>query len=328
MPGLRMKIAEALPAYHTPLWDLCQQLAVTHAVASVPEGPDQPPAWDFDHLLRLKQRLADAGFDLVVIESAPASIQEPIKLGTPDRDLHIDHFCQLLENMGRLKIPIICHNWMAGLSVQRTSWAKPGRGGALVTGYDQAVLDDAPLTQWGEISEEQLWDNMAYFLKRVVPVAERAGVSLAVHPDDPPRSPIRGIARILTHPDAFQRVIDLVPSPNNGITFCQGNFSAMGVDVPAAIRQLGRNGAIKFVHFRDVRGTADCFVETFHDEGQTDMVAAMRAYADIGFDGPARSDHVPTMTGDENETPGYQVLGRLYAIGYMRGLIETIQREA
>jgi mannonate dehydratase len=320
---LSIKLAEALPTTPSRLWDLTRQLGVTHAVAGVPEGPDKPPPWDFDHLLSVRQRFADAGFDWAVIESAPASIQEPIKLGAPDRDVHIAHFCELVENMGRLGIKVICHNWMAGLPWQRTSSRLPGRGGALVTGYDHALLQDAPLTRWGEISEEQLWDNMRYFLERVVPVAERAGVRLAVHPDDPPVSPLRGIARILVTPEAMKRVIDLVPSPNNGVTLCQGTVSSMGVAVPDAIRLLGGTGRLFFVHFRDVVGGPERFVETFQDEGQTDMAAAMRAYAEVGFDGYLRVDHVPTMSGEDNDAPGYETLGRLYALGYTRGLIEA-----
>lgn len=319
-----IKLADALPPFRSRMWDLCLQLGVTHAVAGVPEGPGQPPPWDFDHLFRLHQRFTDAGLILSVIESAPAAIQEPIKLGTPDRDRCIDQFCQLLDNMGRLGIPVICHNWMAGLSWQRTSFALEGRGGSLVTGYDHQRLDSAPLTQWGEISESQLWENMHYFLERVVPVAEAVGVRLAVHPDDPPVSPIRGIARILTSPEALKRVIDLVPSPNNGVTLCQGTVSSMGVDVVKAIQLLGETGRVFFVHFRDVSGGPESFVETFQDNGQTDMAAAMRAYTDVGFDGYMRVDHVPTMAGEDNEEPGYETLGRLYALGYARGLIDAM----
>jgi mannonate dehydratase len=326
--SLQIKVADALPAHPSPMWDLCLQLGVNHAVTTIPEGKGHPPPWDFDHLFRVRQRFADAGFRLSVIESAPACIQEPIKLGAADRDVHIDHFCQLIENMGRLGIGVICHNWMAGLTWQRTSMGLPGRGGALVTAYHHAALASAPATRWGEVSEEQLWDNMRYFLNRVVPVAERAGVKLAVHPDDPPISPIRGIARILTTPDAMMRVIDMVPSPANGVTLCQGTVSSMGVDVPAAIKQLGSTGRVFFVHFRDVRGGPESFVETFQDEGQTDMAAAMQAYAEVGFDGYLRVDHVPSMAGEPNDNPGYQTMGRLFAIGYVRGLIDAVNRGA
>jgi len=320
--GFAIQLAEVFAPTPTPLWQLAPQLGVTHAVVSIPDGPDDPPPWDYRGLLSLKQRFADAGLELAVVESAPASIMEPVKLNLPNRDERIGRFCELLENMGRAGIPVMCHNWMAGFGWLRTDMAIPARGGAVVTGYTHTALDHGQLTEWGEITEEAHWANMEDFLKRVVPVAEKAGVKLAVHPDDPPLSPIRGIGRILTNPDAFQRVIDTVPSPNNGITFCQGSFATMGADVPAAIRHFGGQGKIHFVHFRDVRGTPDDFVETFHDEGQTDMFAAMQAYAAIGYHGPLRPDHVPTMHGEENERPGYALLGRLYALGYIKGLIE------
>src|SRR5829696_9749356 len=125
------------------------------------------------------------------------------------------------------------------------------------------------------------------------------------------------MARILRTPEAMRRVIELVPSPYNGITMRQGTFATMGADIPAEIRAFADRGVLHFVQFRDVRGTPDRFVETFHDEGQTDMFAAMRAYADIGYHGPLRPDHVPTMHGEDNERPGYALLGRLYALGYI-----------
>jgi mannonate dehydratase len=169
-----------------------------------------------------------------------------------------------------------------------------------------------------------LWENLEYFLRRVIPVAEQAGVKLAMHPDDPPLSPIRGLGRIMRSVENFQRLLDLVPSPANGLTLCQGNFSLMTNDLPGAIRHFGRQGKLYFAHFRDVRGTSEKFVETFHDEGQTDMAACMRAYSDIGFEGVLRPDHVPTMEGDSNADPAYSSIGRLFAIGYIKGLREAV----
>src|SRR5680860_910670 len=219
--AMLMQLAEVLPNLRkTLLWDLTRQLGVTQVVTGITDDPGLPPAWDFDRLKGIKEGFADEGLDLTVIESAPASIQEPIKLGLGDRDEHIGHFCQLIENMGRLDIPIICHNWMAGIGWLRTSFDEPERGGALVSGFDQDINEALGPSDFGEVTEDQLWERMEYFLRRVVPVAERAGVYLAVHPDDPPRSPVRGIARILTSPENFQRVLDLYPSPHNGLTFC------------------------------------------------------------------------------------------------------------
>jgi mannonate dehydratase len=122
----------------------------------------------------------------------------------------------------------------------------------------------------------------------------------------------------------FQRLVDLVPSPVNGITLCQGNFTLMTDDLPGVIRKFGGQGKVFFVHFRDVRGTAEKFEETWHDDGKTDLVACMQAYRDIGFDGVLRPDHVPTVEGDNNDRPSYSSYGRLYAIGYIRGLREAV----
>jgi mannonate dehydratase len=326
--SFNIQLAEVFPPYPSPVWTIAQQVGVNYAVTGVPDSPDGPPPWDYMHLLYLKQRFTDAGLDLKVIESAPRSIMEPVKLGLPNREERIERFCDLITNMGKVGIPVMCYNWMAGFGWMRTSTTIPSRGGALVTGYDHSLMQDAPPSEYGTITEEALWENITDFLHRVVPVAEKAKVKLAVHPDDPPITPIRGIGRILINPDAFQRVIDIAPSPYNGITFCQGNFSAMGADVPAEIRRFGEQGQIHFVHFRDVRGDPAKFEETFHDAGQTDMFATMRAYQEIGFEGPMRPDHVPTMAGEDNTHPGYEVLGRLYAIGYIKGLIEGVTKTA
>jgi mannonate dehydratase len=145
---------------------------------------------------------------------------------------------------------------------------------------------------------------------------------MALHPDDPPTSPIRGQDRIVTSVENYDRILDLHPSDHHGITFCQGNFAAMGADVPGAIRHFGDD--IHFAHFRDVEGEATDFTETWHDEGPTDMEAAMQAYHDVGFEGSIRPDHVPTMAGEENDSPGYHDKGRLFAVGYMRGLMQTV----
>ncbi len=140
--------------------------------------------------------------------------------------------------------------------------------------------------------------------------------------------PQRGLGRIMRSVEAFHRVLGIVESEANGITLCQGNFALMTEDLPATIRELGGAGAINFVHFRDVRGTPEHFVETFHDDGPTDMLECLRAYADIGYDGVLRPDHVPTLHGESNDKPGYAVLGRLFAVGYIRGLSEAVERSA
>jgi mannonate dehydratase len=146
-----------------------------------------------------------------------------------------------------------------------------------------------------------------------------------MHPDDPQVDSIKGIARIMNTVENFNRMLKIYPSPSNGITLCQGNFSLMGADIPALIRTWKEH--IHFVHFRNVRGSKYKFEETFHDEGDIDMYQAMKAYYDIGFKGAIRPDHVPTMAGDSNEHAGYSNVGILYALGYIRGLMDAVSRE-
>lgn len=328
-----IRIAEILlEPRPTPFWQALRQVGVQDAVGILPhhlvegdgQGIEADRPWDYAPLAVYKEMVETEGLRLAVVEDNPP--MERIRLGRPGRDEEIEQFCALLRAMGRLEIPVLCYNWMAVLSWQRTTTGHRGRAGALVTGYDHALLDGTP-TRVGAVAEEQLWANLRYFLERVLPVAEEAGVRMAMHPDDPPLSPLRGIGRIMRTPEAFERLLELVPSDMSGITLCQGNFTLMTDDVPSVIRAFGSAGKVFFVHFRDVRGTADHFVETFHDEGKTDMLECMRAYRDIGFDGVLRSDHVPALAGDGPEVPGDGTQGRLFAIGYTTALREAVYAE-
>ncbi len=319
-----LRIAEFINPEPTPVWKLAKQAGIDVAVGGLPFDALRPGerVSDLDPLRRMKQRYEEAGFELAVIEARPPL--NKAKRGLAGRDEEIDSVCALIENMGRLGIPVWCYEWMADFNWLRTNKATPSRGGSVVTSFD---IDDVPadLTDGAPIGEDELWANLEYFLRRVVPVAERAGVKLSMHPDDPPLSPIRGVGRIMRSIENFRRLVEMLPSPVNTITLCQGNFTLMTDDLPGAIRGFGDK--ISFVHFRDVRGTPERFEETWHDAGKTDMLACMRAYRDIGFDGVLRPDHVPTVEGDSNTHAGYSAFGRLYAIGYIRGLAEAVYAE-
>jgi mannonate dehydratase len=343
-------IAELLePGEPEPLWPLLRQVGIRHAVSLFEAGEQRARwirgeqsqrvdrellsiapgehSWSRDSVARLQALYAEAGFELAAIEDTPPL--DRVRLGMPGREEQLDAFCEQVRAMGAAGIPTICYNWVPVYSWARTGLDVPERGGALTTEYDDAVMRTAPRRPEADLATEPaLWENFEYFLRRVLPVCEEAGVSLALHPDDPPISPVRGMARIMTSVQAFERVIELVPSARNGITMCQGNFALMTDDLPSVIRDFGHAGAIKFVHFRDVRGTPAHFVETFHDNGPTDMLECLRAYAEVGFDGVLRADHVPTLHGESNAKPGYAVLARLFAIGYIRGLDEAVSGPA
>lgn len=305
-------------------WVLARQMGIQYAIAKLaPDLTGQPAIWNFDSLRRAHDIFGENGIKLIALEGDQFDMSR-IKLGLPGRDEDLDHYRQILENMGQLGIKILCYNFMA-TGWYRTHKDLPERGGALVTGFDAEIASRQPLTPYGEVSAEKIWENYAEFLEHVLPVAEAAGVQMAMHPDDPPVPMLHGIGRIFTNANATRRALSLSDSPAHGLTFCQGTYTTMGENIPALIAEW--KDRIRFVHIRDVVGTSENFRETFHDNGPTDMVAAFRAYRDAGFAGPIRSDHVPTMAGETNQAHGYEMKGNLFGIGYMKGIMDALQIE-
>lgn len=312
-----------------PFWTVLRQVGMDHAVGVLPrynadwrEMNGELP-WDYVPLALYRDAVNEAGFELTVIEDNPP--MDKIRLGLPGREEELEAVLTLIRNLGALGIPVWCYNWMTVLGWLRTSLGVRGRGDAVVSEFDHSKLAEAPVTWAGDVGPEALWDNLKWFLDRVCPVAEEAGVTIAMHPDDPPLSPIRGMSRIMSSVEGFERLLELNTSPANGLTMCQGNFALMTDDLPGVIRAFGDK--IAFAHLRDVRGTPAHFVETFHDDGPTDMLACFRAYRDIGFSGVLRSDHVPLVEGDQAAVAGYSHQARLHAIGYMVGLREAVLSE-
>ena len=325
--GLKFALSMSLDSPRVPF---AKQIDVLHAVSKVKTNENQKP-WEPEAIKATKEGWEKQGMKWTVVEGPPA-LGEQTKLALSGRDEEISNFITFMKNLKQYGgVDVICYNWMPVISWARTTMDRPGRGGALVTAFDYDDIKNKPNTQYGEITKEAMWKNLEYFLKAVVPEAEKIGMNLSLHPDDPQVHSIQGISRIMNTVENFDRMLKLVPSKYSGLTMCQGNFSLMGADIPALVRRWGKAGKINFVHFRNVQDLSGVlpstrFTETFHDEGQIDMYAAMQAYYDIGFKGTIRPDHVPTMHGEENTRPGYMTLGTLYAIGYMRGLAESVAK--
>ena len=303
---------------------LAVQIGITHAIVGVSGALSRIPRNQYAATLqKIKTDFAAAGMAFAGVESHPVPA-EKIKLGLPGRDEEIENYIAAIQALAQTGAPMVCYNWMAGLGWYRTKTDIPARGGALISEFDNSDANKQGLTQWGEVSEEKIWSNLDYFLKAVIPVAEKAGVKMALHPDDPPISPLRGIGRILTSAANYRRVLNMVPSPVNGITFCQANFKLMGEDIAALAREWCGQKKIFFVHFRDVEGTREHFRETFHDNGPVDLAQMLRVYHECGFEGPMRPDHAPTLDGESNDHPGYAMGGKVLAIGYMKGAMDAL----
>jgi mannonate dehydratase len=274
-------------------------------------------------LQKLKDDFAKAGMKIAGVEGHPVPF-EKIKLGLDGRDEEIENTKWAIEALSKVGIDMICYNFMAGLGSTRSRTNIRERGGALTSEFNLEEYNKLGLTKYGEVSEEKIWQNAEYFVKAVMPTAERFKVKMALHPDDPPLSPLRGIGRILTSRKAYERVMAFAPSPMNGVTYCQANFVLMGEDVYALAKEWCDRKKVFFVHYRDVKGTKESFHETFHDNGQTDMVKMLEVYSKAGFRGPIRPDHAPTIESDQNNNPGYTMGGKVFAFGYMKGIMDSL----
>jgi mannonate dehydratase len=316
---------------------------IVSALYDVPVGD----AWPRDRIARLKDEVTDAGLDLAVIESIP--VHEDIKLGRPTRDRFVDQYCESVRAMGELGVPVLCYNFMPIFDWTRTDLAMSMPDGSTALAYDDAALAridlsrgtgdlpgwatayDAPtlrglLDAYRSVSEEMLWENLGYFLERVVPVAAGVGVKMAIHPDDPPW-PIFELPRIVTNAAALERLTRIVDDPANGVTFCTGSLGADEQnDLPAMIRALGARGRIHFMHCRNVRRTGE---RQFHESphptefGSVNMLEVMRALRDTRYEGPMRPDHGRMIWGERGRA-GYGLYDRALGAMYLRGLWEGL----
>ncbi len=292
--------------------------------------------WSVEGLMRLRERVESFGLTLDTVPLPMSSnyitkFELPnIMLGkSPERDREIDDVCQMIRNTSRAGIPTLKYN-MTFLGVVRTDSTR-GRGGAE---YSTFVFDKAkqepPLTEAGPVDADRYWERITYFLERVVPVAQEYKVRLACHPQDPgmPRGKgFRGVETVLGSVEGLKKFVSIKENPYHGLNFCQGTVAEMlqkpGEEIFDVIRYFGSRKKIFNVHFRNIRGGFLSFQETFIDDGDVDMLKAMRVYKEVGFDGMMMPDHVPKIQGDANSYQGFA-----FAFGYIKALIAAVAAES
>lgn len=319
---------------------------IVSAIYDIPVGD----VWDVSRIEKLVHEVEESGLSLTTIESVP--VHEDIKIGAPTRDRYIENYAKTLKNLGKCGIKVVCYNFMPVFDWTRSDLAYPLADGSNALIYDEkTVLNMNPetgelslpgwdasytksqmkdlLNTYKSIDKEQLWENLAYFLKGIIPAAEEAGIKMAIHPDDPPWS-IFGLPRIICNREDLLRLVKAVDSPANGITLCSGSLGADPKnDIPALVREFGGMGRIHFAHCRNIKITGEkCFEESAHlsSAGSLDMYEILKAYHEVGFDGPMRPDHGRMIWGETGK-PGYGLYDRALGAVYLNGLWEAIVKE-
>lgn len=315
-----MRIAIGQANQLTPeIIEFAHQIGVQDIQFNTPRLPGES-RWEYADLLDLRTRCDQAGLRLNAIENVPIKFYVKAMLGQPGRDEQIENMQQTIRNLGQAGIPIFGYHFMPN-GVWRTSTTARARGGAQTTGYDHAQAENAPLSFDREYGAEEMWANYTYYIKAILPVAEEAGVKLALHPDDPPVPTLGGVARLMRNFEGFKRALEIGDSPNHGLDFCVGSWSEMSpAECLTGLRYFGERGKILYVHFRDVLGTVPAFREAFIGEGNLDMFQIMKTLKELNFKGFLIDDHVPRMVGDS----GWVSLSRAFANGQMITMLELL----
>lgn len=286
---------------------------------------DKKGYWTTADLKPLQEKCAGYDLHLNTI-MIPIEWLKPPMFGAPDRDKYIENIQRSVRAGAEAGIEVFEWRWSPDFKwgADVGYYDTTGRGGAMLKAFDYNRVKDAPpFDDLGTLSKAELQARMVYFAKPVAEAAEMAGARISCHPKDPPVKVMRGIERLITNTDEIEAFAKAIDSPAHGFTFCQGTVTEMGVDVPAAIRRIGGMGKIHHVHFRGVRGSVPEYVETFIDEGDVDMLEAMRAYRDVEYPHTMVSDHTPKVVGDF----GGGRIGRSFSQGYIRGLIQAVNAE-
>lgn len=285
-----------------------------------PAGSPPPAHWEYMDLVRLRTMVEDQGLRLEALENVPGHFIDGVHLGLPTRDEQIVEYRKTIENMGRAGITTLGYSFNM-TRVWRTSQALPGRGGALMTAFDAKRLGDTPHAFDSVIDADTVWENYRYFIEAVLPTAEKAGVRLALHPDDPPTVELAGAARIMTSAENLDRALAMGDSPYHGLDFCMGTMAEAGVDgFYDVLEHFAAKGKVFYAHVRNVRGRLPDFSECFIDEGDIDIPRTLRILRRCGFDGFLIDDHVPGMVGDS----AYGHRAHAHATGYLQGVLQAI----
>lgn len=305
-------------------------------------------AWPLERIVALKHAIEKHGLRFEVVESVP--VHEDIKLGKPTREQLITNYCETLENLASAGVQVVCYNFMPVFDWVRTTLDRKLPDGSnslaldmelasrvdFVAGLNLPAWDhhytpsqlQRVLAEYASVGEEQLQENLAYFLQQIVPVAASVGIKMAIHPDDPPR-PLFGLPRIVKNRADLRRILDMVDDRANGLTLCSGSLgSDLRNDVAAMVREFGGEKRIHFAHLRNVKvDEQGNFQETAHysPSGSLDMAAILRAYHDVGFEGYARPDHGRMIWG-ETGNPGYGLYDRALGASYLLGLWEATEK--
>lgn len=311
--------------------------------------------WTYDEIMEMKKEVEAAGMSLAGIESV--NIHDAIKIGSPDREQYIDTYIETLENLGKADIHLVCYNFMPVFDWTRTELARKRPDGSTVLAYTQEAVDKIKpeemfesivgdsngimmpgwepermakikelFEMYKDVDDEKLFENLKYFLERIMPVCEKYDINMAIHPDDPAWS-VFGLPRIIINKPNIQRLMKLVDNPHNGVTFCSGSYGTnLQNDLPDMIRSL--KGRIHFAHVRNLKfHSQNDFEESAHlsSDGSFDMYEIMKALYDIGFEGPIRPDHGRMIWG-EVAMPGYGLYDRALGAAYLNGLWEAIDK--
>jgi len=306
----------------------CRQLAQLGVRHVCVDPPGNPHDWSHDDLKRHRDRLESLGLVLDMVQlplnSRPIEHQQSADIlsAGPDRDRQIDSICRLIERLHEVGIPAAKYN-LNILGIPRTA-PEAGRGGSRNASFRWDKVDkNAPPTLVGVLPEDENWERIDYFLERVVPVAESNRIRLACHPHDPYTPPrYRGVTRVLGTVDGLKKFVAMRESPYHGLNFCQGTVAEMLDDpadeIEAVIRWFGERKKIFNVHFRNIRGRKLSFREVFPDEGDMNMWASIRVYAELGYEYMLMPDHVPEIAGPSPDNVAFA-----FCYGYIAALLQA-----